>query len=112
VSAYYEDADVSGGRNGEDLTQHGFDAYLSHNINSWCRAGIGYHYGNTDSGGIESEPDVDRDFQQYSYSADLSFMLSRKASLSFGYRHFTTDGEDPEFSFEQNRFVMALNYNF
>lgn len=112
VSAYYEDADVSGGRNGEDLTQYGFDAYLSHNINSWCRAGIGYHYGNTDSGGIESEPDVDRDFQQYSYSADLSFMLSRKASLSFGYRHFTTDGEDPAFSFEQNRFVMALNYNF
>ncbi len=112
VSAYYEDADASGGRNGEDLTQHGFDAYLSHNINSWCRAGIGYHYGNTDSGGIESEPDVDRDFKQYSYSADLSFMLSRKASLSFGYRHFTTDGEDPEFSFEQNRFVMALNYNF
>jgi hypothetical protein len=112
VSTYYEDAEVSGGRNGEDLTQYGFDAYLSHNINSWCRAGIGYHYGNTDSGGIESEPDVDRDFQQYSYSADLSFMLSRKASLSFGYRHFTTEGEVPEFSFEQNRFVMALNYNF
>lgn len=112
VSAYYEDADVSGGRNGEDLTQYGFDAYLSHSLNSWCRAGVGFHYGNTDSGGIESEPDVDRDFKQYSYSADLSFMLSRKASLSIGYRHFTTDGEDSQFSFEQNRFVMALNYNF
>jgi hypothetical protein len=112
VSAYYEDADVSGGRNGEDLKQYGFDAYLSHNLNSWCRAGVGYHYGNTDSGGIASEPDVDRDYQQFSYSADLSFMISRKASLSFGYRHFTTEGEDAQFSFEQNRFVMAFNYNF
>jgi hypothetical protein len=112
VSAYYEDADVSGGRNGEDLTQYGIDTYISHNINSWCRAGVGFHYGNTDSGGIPTEPNVDRDYQQYSYSADISFMISRQASLSFGYRHFTTDGEEEEFSFEQNRFVMALNYNF
>lgn len=112
VSAYYEDADVSGGRNGEDLTQYGIDTYMSHNLNSWCRAGVGFHYGKTDSGGIESEPDVDRDFQQFSYSADLSFMISRKASLSLGYRHFTTEGAEDEFSFEQNRFVMALNYNF
>jgi hypothetical protein len=112
VSAYYEDADVSGGRNGEDLIQYGIDTYISHNINSWCRAGAGFHYGNTDSGGIPTEPNVDRDYVQYSYSADVSFMISRQASLSFGYRHFNTDGEEEEFSFEQNRFVMALNYNF
>jgi hypothetical protein len=112
VSAYYEDAKVSGGRNGEDLMQYGLDTYLSHNLNSWCRAGVGFHYGNTDSGGLEAEPGQDRDFEQYSYSADLSFMISRKASLSVGFRHFTTEGAEEQFSFEQNRFVMALNYNF
>lgn len=106
LSAYYEDAEMSGGRLAEDLEQYGFDVYLSHTLNSWCRFGAGYHYGTTDS----NLPA--RDFDQDSINADLSFAVSRKASLSFGYRYFTTDAEDPNQSFDQNRFVMSFNYNF
>jgi hypothetical protein len=112
VSAYYEDAEMSGGTQAEDLSQYGFDAYVSHNLNSWCRLGVGYHYGNTDSNLKDPTSNLDRDFEQNAFSADLNFLISRKATLSFGYRYFTTDAEDPQFAFDQNRFVMALNYNF
>ncbi len=112
VSAYYEDAEMSGGLQAEDLTQYGFDAYISHNVNSWCRVGAGYHYGNTDSNLKDTTTNLPRDFEQNAFSADLNFLISRKATLSLGYRYFTTDAVDPQFAFDQNRFVMALNYNF
>jgi uncharacterized protein YfiM (DUF2279 family) len=112
VSAYYEDAEMSGGLQAEDLTQYGFDAYISHNVNSWCRVGAGYHYGNTDSSLKDTTTNLPRDFDQNAFSADLNFLISRKATLSLGYRYFTTDAVDPQFAFDQNRFVMALNYNF
>ena len=112
VSAYYEDAEMSGGTQAEDLTQYGFDAYISHNVNSWCRVGTGYHYGNTDSNLNDSTTNLPRDFDQNAFSVDLNFLISRKATLSLGYRYFTTDAVDPQFAFDQNRFVMALNYNF
>ncbi len=106
VSAYYEDAEMSGGRLAENLEQYGFDVYLSHTLNSWCRMGAGYHYGITDS----NLPG--RDFDQDSFSVDLSVAVSRKASLSLGYRYFTTDADSPELGFDQNRIVMSFNYNF
>jgi hypothetical protein len=106
VSAYYEDAEMSGGQQAEDLEQYGLDLYLSHQFNSRVRVGAGYHYGVTDS---ELER---RDFVQNAFSADLSYSLSPKATLSLGYRFFTTNAEDDVNDFDQNRVVMALNYNF
>ena len=106
MSAYFEDADMSGGLQAEDLQQYGLDVYLSHQVNSWCRVGVGYHYGNTDSNKEQ------RDFDQNAFSADVNFLISRKATVSLGYRHLTTDAEDPELSFDQNRVVMGINYSF
>ncbi len=106
LSTYYEDAEMSGGRLTEDLEQYGFDLYLSHAINSWCRAGAGYHYGVIDSNL------VDRDYDQNSVNVDISFALSRKASLSLGYMFYTTDADLPTDSFDQNRVIMSFNYNF
>jgi hypothetical protein len=106
LCAYYEDAEMSGGQEAEDLEQYGLDFYLSHQLNARCRVGAGYHLGTTDSSL------VGRDFDQNAFSADLSYALSRKATLAFGYRHFTTEAEDAINDFEQNRVVMSLNYNF
>jgi hypothetical protein len=106
VSAYYEDAEMSGGQQSEDLQQYGLDMYLSHQFNSRVRVGAGYHYGVTDS---ELER---RDFVQNAFSADFSYSLSPKATLSLGYRFFTTNAEDDVNDFDQNRVIMALNYNF
>jgi hypothetical protein len=60
----------------------------------------------------DTTTNLPRDFDQNAFSADLNFLISRKATLSLGYRYFTTDAVDPQFAFDQNRFVMALNYNF
>ena len=106
MSAYFEDADMSGGLQAEDLQQYGLDVYITHQLNSWCRVGAGYHFGNTDSN------QENRDFNQNAFSADVNFLISRKATLSLGYRHMTTEAEDPELSFDQNRVVMGLNYAF
>jgi hypothetical protein len=106
MSTYYEHAEMSGGREAEDLEQYGLDLYLSHQFNSRVRVGTGYHYGVTDSAL------AGRDFVQHALSADVSYALSPKATLSFGYRFFTTDAEDDANDFDQNRVVMALNYNF
>ena len=106
MSAYYEDAVMSGGRLAENLEQYGIDAYLTHQIGSRTRVGFGYHYGNTDS---ELEG---WDFVQHAYSFDVAYSLSRKATLSAGYRYFQTDAEDDANDFDQNRFVLALQYNF
>jgi hypothetical protein len=106
VSAYYEDAEMSGGQQSEDLEQYGLDVYLSHQFNSRVRVGAGYHYGVTDS------ELAGRDFVQNAFSADFSYSISPKATLSLGYRFFTTDADDNVNDFDQNRVVMALNYNF
>ncbi len=106
MSTYFEQAEMSGGREAEDLEQYGLDLYLSHQFNSRVRVGTGYHYGVTDSAL------AGRDFVQHALSADFSYALSPKATLSFGYRFFTTDAEDDVNDFDQNRVVMALNYNF
>lgn len=43
---------------------------------------------------------------------DVSWAFNRKMNVGFGYRHLTTDAEDNRQSFDQNRFVMSMNYNF
>lgn len=106
ISSYYEDAQMSGGQQSENLEQYGLDVYLSHQFNSRVRVGAGYHYGVTDSNL------VGRGFVQNALSADFSYALSPKATLSLGYRFFTTDADDDVNDFDQNRVVMALNYNF
>ena len=106
ISTYYEDAEMSGGRLAENLEQYGIDFYVSHTLNSWCRFGGGYHFGVTDS----NLPG--RDFDQHSFTLDVSIAVTRRSSLSLGYRFFNTKAEDPDFSFDQNRFVVAFNYNF
>lgn len=106
LSAYLEDAEESGGTLGEDLTQWGFDAYLSHQLNSRMRLGVGYHYGDTDS-------DLPaRSYVQHAFNVDLTYLISRKLSASLGYRFWTTDADDDVNDFDQNRVIMSFNYNF
>ncbi|MDB6074606.1 MAG: hypothetical protein JWO89_2246 [Verrucomicrobiaceae bacterium] len=120
ISTYYEDAKESGGtrsdrpvfdgREKQSLEQYGIDLYLTHQLTSRFRVGFGYHYGIADSnldGG---------DYNQQSFSFDLNFALTRKLAVSLGYRFFQTNGDDdlngvPQ-SYDQNRIIMALNYNF
>lgn len=113
VSAFLEDSGMSGGNFQEDLTQRGFDIYYTHQISSRVRFGMGYHYGRTESNpsGAGIPPGA-RDFDQHAFNVDVSYALSKKASLIFGYRHLTTDAANSLFSFDQNRYIMALNYNF
>jgi len=106
ISGYYEDSDESGGLEQEDLTQKGIDVYLSHQLSSRARIGVGYHYGVTDS-------DLPlRDYVQQAFNIDLSYALSRKFSVALGYRFWTTDADDATNDFDQNRVVMQMNYNF
>jgi hypothetical protein len=113
VSAFLEDSSMSGGFFAEDLSQRGVDVYFSHQLSSRMRLGLGYHFGRTESQGrgLGVGP-LPRDFDQHAFNVDLSYQLSRKASLIFGYRHLTTDAANAALSFDQNRFITALNYNF
>lgn len=106
VSGYYEDAQESGGHEKEDLTQWGFDTYLSYAITPRVRAGVGYHYGNTDSSR------EDRSYVQHAFNADVNFAINRKCTVALGYRYWTTDADTEENSFDQNRIIMAVNYSF
>lgn len=106
LSGYYEDADESGGTDKEDLIQKGLDAYISHQLTSRIRLGVGYHFGVTES----SLPD--RDYRQNAFNVDLNFALSRKLAIALGYRFWTTDADDDANDFEQNRAIMQVNYNF
>lgn len=112
-SAFLEDSSMSGGNLQEDLTQRGFDVYFSHQLSSRMRIGTGYHYGRTESNpsGAGIPPGA-RDFDQHAFNVDLSYALTKKASLILGYRHLTTDAANSLLSFDQNRYIMALNYNF
>ncbi len=116
ISGYYEDAHESGGVPGrvatfdgtekQNLEQYGVDVYLSHQLTSRIRAGVGYHYG------IANSNLIDGDYTQQSVSFDINYALSRKLSASLGYRYFLTDAQLLLASFNQNRFIMSMNYNF
>ncbi len=106
LSGYYENAEESGGSLKEDLKQRGLDAYLSHQLSSRVRLGIGYHFGVTDSA-LEN-----RDYVQHAFNVDLNFALSRKVSMALGYRFWTTNADDDANDFDQNRAIMQVNYNF
>ncbi|MES2597642.1 MAG: hypothetical protein V4662_20005 [Verrucomicrobiota bacterium] len=113
LSGYIEDAEASGGDFAQDFFQYGGDFHISHRLTSNLQLGAGYHYGYTDAspqGGAIAA--TDSEFVQHSFNFDLAYALSRKATLSVGYRYYTTrvkiGGED----FDQNRIVMGFNYNF
>lgn len=106
ISGYYEDAQESGGSQKEDLVQKGLDAYLSHQLSSRVRLGLGYHFGVTDS----ALPN--RDYVQHAFNVDLNFALTRKLSVALGYRFWTTIADDELNDFDQNRAIMQVNYNF
>ena len=106
LSGYFEDATESGGTQKEDLTQRGLDAYLSHQLNSNVRLGVGYHYGVTESNL------ANRDYVQHAFNVDLNFALSRKMTVALGYRFWTTNADDDVNDFDQNRAIVQFNYNF
>lgn len=106
ISGYYENAKDSGGILAEDVEQWGIDAYLSHQLTSRLRFGLGYHFGVSDSSGPS------RDYTQHAFNVDLSYALSRKLNVGLGYRFFTTDADQADLSFDQNRVIMSANYNF
>ena len=116
ISGYYENAKESGGTNDtspqfngrdrQNLQQYGVDLYLTHQLTSRFRLGFGYHYGIADSNLI------DGDYTQQSFSFDVSFALSRRTAMSIGYRFYETNADREDQSFQQNRIIMALNYNF
>ena len=106
ISGYYEDAEESGGTEKEDLIQKGLDAYLSHQLSSRVRLGVGYHFGVTES----NLPD--RDYHQHAFNVDLNFIVTRKLSVALGYRFWTTNADGEDNDFDQNRAIMQVNYNF
>ena len=106
LSGYFEDATESGGTQKEDLTQRGLDAYISHQLNSSVRLGVGYHYGVTESSL------ANRDYVQHAFNVDLNFALSRKMTVALGYRFWTTNADDDVNDFDQNRAIVQINYNF
>jgi len=116
ISTYYENASESGGVPGnvatfngtekQDLEQYGVDLYLTHQLTSRVRLGVGYHYG------IANSNLINGDYNQQSYSFDVNYSLTRKLSASLGYRYFVTDAQLALASFNQNRYIMAMNYNF
>ena len=106
LSGYFENAKESGGRLKEDLKQYGFDVLLTHRLSDHLTAGVGYHFGNTDS-------DLpNRDYQQHAFTVDLSYALTSKWNVGVGYRYWKTNADDPTQSFTQNRVIISTNYNF
>ncbi len=118
LSGYYEDATMSGGAFAEDLSQYGFDVHVSHRLTSKMQVGVGYHFGRTDSDVVGTNVlpvgtvNTERGYDQHAFNVDVNYALSAKASLFFGYRYYTTNADNGLNSFNQNRFIMALNYNF
>jgi hypothetical protein len=116
LSTYFENAVASGGVFAQDFVQYGGDLYISHRLSSTLLLGAGYHYGVTNP---SSQPQTvrtfvqDNDFTQQAFNLDFAYTLSKKATLTLGYRYFITDvkGAD-QLDFDQNRFVLGLNYNF
>jgi hypothetical protein len=119
LSAYYEDAEASGGFFAQDVKQYGLDFYISHRLSSRLQLGTGYHYGKTTSISRSSsitpiaQRNIEGEFVQQAFNVDLTYVLSPKATLNFGYRYYTTDvKEDNDLDFDQNRLIIGVNYNF
>ena len=121
ISAYYEHSEESGGieqyeidkenivqaiSSREDLDQYGLDIYWTHQLTSRVRLGVGYHYG------IVETNIADRGYIQQAFNLDVNYALNRKTTVGLGYRFFTTDADNGDYSFDQNRYVLAFNYNF
>lgn len=106
LSTYYEKGEESGGRLAEDTEQWGFDALLTHRLTNHITAGLGYHYGNTDSNLVL------RDYDQHAISLDFTYSITQKMTLGLGYRFWTTNAENSDLDFDQNRFILSLMYNF
>ncbi len=115
ISGYVEDAQASGGDFAQDFFQYGGDIYISHRLTSRVQVGAGYHYGYTESDpqGAAASAAFQSEFNQHAINLDLSYALSPKATLTLGYRYYTTDVRNGgEFDFNQNRVVFGFNYNF
>jgi hypothetical protein len=115
-SGYLEDAEMSGGVYAQDVLQYGLDLNLTHRVTSKLSAGIGYHYGRTDTDRVGSHANYGT-FDQHAINFDLTYALSQKFTLNFGYRFYITDmlsgaGNYNDQDFEQNRVILGLNYNF
>lgn len=121
ISTYYEDAEESGGleefeirdnrivsavSTREDIEQYGVDVYWTHQLTSRMRLGLGCHVGNVDSSRFGG------DYLETGYNIDINYALSRKMTLGLGYRYFSSDADDSDYDFVQNRAVLAFNYNF
>lgn len=124
VSGYYEDAEMSGGVYADEVIQYGGDLHIAHRLSSRMSVGVGYHYGYTDTDpeprtintGTWTLPPVpgnpNRSYLQHAFNADVNYALSPKANLILGYRFFTTEADLIAGSFDQNRLILAFNYNF
>ncbi len=113
ISAYVEDAEASGGFFAQDIFQYGGDLYISHRLTSNLQIGAGYHYGYTDSSAQSGAPAaINSEFTQHAFNVDLAYALSAKATLTLGYRYYTTDVHVGTGSFDQNRLILGFNYNF
>lgn len=121
ISTYYEDAEESGGpeefeirdnrivsavSTREDIEQYGLDIYWTHQLTSRIRLGVGCHFGNVDSSRLGG------DYLEQGYNIDINYALSRKATIGLGYRYFRSDADVDGYDFDQNRAVLAFNYNF
>ena len=127
LSSYVEQAEMSGGVYAQETLQYGLDLHLAHRITSKLTGGIGYHYGRTDAerlgtsttpgtGALGSEANSGL-FDQHAWNFDLTYALTHKASLVFGYRYYLTNmldgaGNFNDQDFTQNRVILGFNYNF
>ena len=121
---------MSGGVYAQETLQYGMDLHLAHRITSKLTGGIGYHYGRTDAerlgnsigpaaraaGDVGSYANAGL-FDQHAWNFDLTYALTHKASLVFGYRYYLTNmlsgpGNFNDQDFTQNRVILGFNYNF
>lgn len=106
LTGFFENARPSSLISQSNMIQYGFDTYYNHQISSKVRAGIGYHFGRTDSQAQTG------DFDQHAFNLDFSTTLTQKASINFGYRYFLTNAYNSDMDFQQHRVILGLNYNF
>jgi len=114
VSGYVEDAQASGGQFAQDFFQYGGDVYIAHRLTSNIQLGAGYHYGFTDADPQSSAATaaIASEFTQHAFNVDLAYALSAKASLTLGYRFYTTKVKVGGGDFDQNRVILGFRYNF
>ncbi len=106
AGVFYENENDSDAILSEDLTRTGVDAYYRRLLTRYLGVGLGGSYSQIDS-------DVSgRSYDQWTASADLSYSLTRRTTLSLIYRYWSVDAEDEDQSFEQNRVTLGMNYAF